>query len=100
MRMTVETLKVLGVFVQDPAEGRYGLELIRASGVQAGTLYPILTRLEKAGWLEGDWEDIDEAAEGRRARRYYTLTPLGLREAGAALAEMRRLAAKTGENYA
>ena len=37
------------------------------------SLYPLLYRLEKRGWVEGHWV---EKAEQRR-RRYYTLTPEG-----------------------
>jgi PadR family transcriptional regulator, regulatory protein PadR len=37
------------------------------------SLYPLLHRLEKQGWIEGRWV---EKAEQRR-RRYYTLTPEG-----------------------
>ena len=37
------------------------------------TLYPLLHRLEKRGWIAGRWV---EKAEQRR-RRYYNLTPAG-----------------------
>jgi transcriptional regulator len=37
------------------------------------SLYPLLYRLEKRGWVDGRWV---EKAEQRR-RRYYTLTPEG-----------------------
>jgi transcriptional regulator len=37
------------------------------------SLYPLLYRLEKRGWVDGHWV---EKAEQRR-RRYYTLTPEG-----------------------
>ena len=85
MRMSLASLRVVRAMLADPSAQRYGLELTRETGVQAGTLYPILTRLEKAGWLEGGWEAIDEKLLGRRARRYYKLTALGLREARRAL---------------
>jgi PadR family transcriptional regulator, regulatory protein PadR len=81
MRMTFETLKVLNIFLENLDEPQYGLEITKATGVQAGTLYPILMRLETNKWLESDWEDIDPVKEGRRARRYYTITDLGKREA-------------------
>jgi PadR family transcriptional regulator, regulatory protein PadR len=81
MRMTFETLKVLNIFLENLNEPQYGLEITKATGVQAGTLYPILMRLETNKWLSSDWEDIDPVKEGRRARRYYTITDLGKREA-------------------
>jgi PadR family transcriptional regulator, regulatory protein PadR len=79
--MTLETLKVLNVFLENVEEPQYGLEITKATGVQAGTLYPILMRLETNGLLSSDWEQIDPVEEGRRARRYYTITEAGKREA-------------------
>ncbi len=37
------------------------------------TLYPLLYRLEKRGWIQGRWVE----KEGQRRRRYYRLTPEG-----------------------
>src|SRR5579862_7220760 len=37
------------------------------------SLYPLLYRLEKRGWIQGRW--VEKA--GQRRRRYYQLTPLG-----------------------
>ena len=37
------------------------------------TLYPLLYRLEKRGWIKGQW--IEKA--GQRRRRDYRLTPVG-----------------------
>jgi DNA-binding PadR family transcriptional regulator len=42
------------------------------------------------GWLTSAWEDIDPAAAGRPARRYYRLTAQGAGEAQAALAKSWR----------
>lgn len=39
----------------------------------------MLKRLEKAGFIKSHWEEIDEAREGRRRRRYYSLTGQGVR---------------------
>lgn len=83
--MTLATLQVLATLLADPLGEHYGLELCRAAGLPGGTVYPILARLESAGWLVGAWEDIDEAAEGRRRRRYYRLTASGREWAGATL---------------
>ena len=40
--------------------------------VEEGTLYPLLRRLEKKGWVQGSWVII----EGR-PRKYYKLTEQG-----------------------
>jgi DNA-binding PadR family transcriptional regulator len=77
LRVTAAVSKVLAAFLEDPEADRYGLDLMRASGHPSGTLYPILLRLQKAGWVEAHWEQIDPAAAGRPARRYYRLTPNG-----------------------
>ena len=37
------------------------------------SLYPLLYRLEKRGWIDGRW--VEKA--GQRRRRYYQLTPDG-----------------------
>ena len=37
------------------------------------SLYPLLYRLEKRGWVEGRWVEKSD----QRRRRYYTLTPEG-----------------------
>jgi DNA-binding PadR family transcriptional regulator len=85
--MTRPTQEVLRALVADPAREFYGLELADAARLQAGTIYPIVRRLEDLGWLTGRWEDIDEQAERRPRRRYYQLTSDGLPAARQALAE-------------
>lgn len=65
---------------------RYGFDIMDATGLPDGTVYPILRRLEKRGALEGAWEDEAAArTEGRPARRYYELTPEGEAAADEAL---------------
>jgi PadR family transcriptional regulator PadR len=67
---------------------RYGLDIAReltATGVlmsSEGTLYPLLARLRKAGWVSTSWEQSTEGPP----RRYYSLTAAGAR----ALEEFRR----------
>lgn len=80
--------QVLAVLLEDPQAERYGLELMRATGQPSGTLYPILTRLQEAGWLRAAWEEIDPKAQGRPARRYYRLTPQGALAAHTELAAL------------
>lgn len=57
---------------------RYGLDIARelADGILLtgeGTLYPLLSRLRKSGWVASSWQ---ESVTGP-PRRYYSLTPEG-----------------------
>jgi len=88
-------VKVLVAFLDDPAQDRYGLDLMRDTGLPSGTLYPILARLERAGWVRAHWEEIDSAAQGRPARRYYRLTPDGIQAARANLAALHQQLSKS-----
>jgi PadR family transcriptional regulator, regulatory protein PadR len=94
LRLTATVVTVLAAFLEDPAADRYGLELMRRTGQPSGTLYPILARLQDAGWVTAHWEDVDAAQVGRRARRYYRLTPAGVTDARAAVAELQGRLAK------
>lgn len=66
---------------------QYSLELARRLGsdgpltMSEGTLYPLLSRLRRTGWVSTTWQ---EAPSGP-PRRYYSLTPSG----AAALAHFR-----------
>lgn len=56
----------------------YGLDLVQRTGLSSGTVYPVLGRLRRRGWIEGLWEDQARAdAEGRPRRKYYRLTADG-----------------------
>ncbi|MFF4875973.1 PadR family transcriptional regulator [Micromonospora sp. NPDC000668] len=89
MRITIPVAKVLAALLAEPEAERYGLDLMRLTGLASGTLYPVLHRLRAAGWLAADWEAIDPVAAGRPPRRYYRLTAEGVAEARRALADLR-----------
>jgi len=58
---------------------RYGFDIMDATGIPDGSVYPALRRLERAGYLAAEWEDKASAtADQRPPRRYYRLTPEGL----------------------
>jgi DNA-binding PadR family transcriptional regulator len=80
-RLTSSVLKVMAALLADPDAEHYGLRLMQQTGLPSGTLYPILVRLERAGWVRSRWEQVDPAAEGRPTRRYYRLTAEGAAEA-------------------
>ena len=60
---------------------RHGYEISKLIEARSGgalsfhvaSLYPLLYRLEKRGWIKGQW--VEKA--GQRRRRYYKLTPEG-----------------------
>ena len=60
---------------------RHGYEIAKLIGERSDgvlsfhvdSLYPLLYRLEKRGWIQGRW--VEKA--GQRRRRYYRLTPEG-----------------------
>ncbi|WP_068774991.1 PadR family transcriptional regulator [Paenibacillus sp. FJAT-26967] len=67
---------VIGVLSQ-LSEPQYGYSLVsvleeKGVAVDAGTLYPLLRRLEKQELLESTW-DTNET----RPRKYYLLSPFG-----------------------
>ena len=66
--------QVLRAFLEDVTEAHYGYELMRLTGFPSGKLYPILARLQAAGWLVRETEDIDPRLEGRPARTMYKLS--------------------------
>jgi PadR family transcriptional regulator PadR len=90
-RMTLQVQLVLREMLNEPAESRYGLDLCAAIGLPSGTIYPIMARLERIGWVESDWEDPNaHIAEGRPRRRYYRLTREGAECATEALRAIRQ----------
>ncbi|MEU4574678.1 helix-turn-helix transcriptional regulator [Nonomuraea sp. NPDC023979] len=76
--MTTTVRSVLGALQaaarQDTAT--YGLEICRTTSLGAGTVYPILRRLERIGWVRAYWEEDALDARGPR-RRMYELTGIG-----------------------
>jgi PadR family transcriptional regulator PadR len=95
LMMTVPVVKVLADLLAAPDDDHYGLALMQSTGLASGTLYPILNRLQVAGWVLAEWEQVDPAVVGRPARRYYRLTPDGLVQARTALAELHGRTAPT-----
>ncbi len=81
---SAQTLSVMASLEADPAAWRHGYLLAKQTGLQSGTLYPILIRLAERGLVEACWEDGQPA--GRPRRHLYRLSPDGLAAARAALA--------------
>jgi PadR family transcriptional regulator len=87
-RMTLSTRMVLQALLAKPDQEMYGLQISQTARLPSGTIHPILARLERLGWLESSWEDIDPVKEGRPCRRYYRLSAKGAVSAPAALARV------------
>jgi len=74
LKRGTQVLAVLGQL----HKGQYGYSLLQdllAKGVQieAGTLYPLLRRLESQGLLTSEWDTTET-----RPRKYYVLSTAGL----------------------
>jgi DNA-binding PadR family transcriptional regulator len=90
VRISLQTLKVLEIFLENPLQQFAGADVHERCGMASGTLYPILLRLEAAGWFVSQWEAIDPASAGRPRRRLYRLTSTGLRRASEVFASFSR----------
>lgn len=86
VRVTVAVATVLRVFLEDPGRPRYGYELMQVTGFPSGKLYPVLARLERAGWLIREREQVDPVMVGRPARQMYRVSKEGVRAARRELA--------------
>ncbi|HEV2701021.1 MAG TPA: helix-turn-helix transcriptional regulator [Steroidobacteraceae bacterium] len=81
VRMSLQTLRVLEAFLENPTLELAGADVQKRGQLASGTLYPILLRLEAAGWFVSRWETVDPSQVGRPRRRLYRLTPSGLARA-------------------
>jgi len=92
VRLTHQSLRILRVFL-DTMSGNIhaelaGTDVMTATHFLSGTVYPILLRFEDAGILESRWEKESPAALGRPRRRFYRLTPAGIKTAQKALDDL------------
>ncbi len=74
------TLLVLALVAESPRHGyEIGKLIERRSGgtisFHMASLYPLLYRMERRGWIDGQWRQ----RAGERRRRYYRITPVGRR---------------------
>ncbi len=72
-------LVVLAALADDERYGYLILKRLRAASgdqhdLKAGTLYPILHKLEQSGAIASRWEEV-----GERRRKWYAITPKGQR---------------------
>ncbi|MFN8060982.1 MAG: PadR family transcriptional regulator [Vicinamibacterales bacterium] len=70
----------------------FGFDIIDATGLTSGTVYPTLERLEDLRLVRSAWEDPREARRDKRPpRRYFTLTTLGAETLAASLTRYKAL---------
>lgn len=71
MKLTYPTALVLEALAN---EFHHGFDVMDATGLPSGTVYPVLRRLEQEGLVRSRWEKAELAQrEGRPPRRYYEL---------------------------
>src|SRR5262245_5980556 len=87
--MTYQTALVLEAL----ASGRYhGFDIMDATDLPSGTVYPIRRRLEDETFVRACWEREGLARrEQRPPRRYYELTAAGVARLGEAWARFRAM---------
>ena len=86
--MTLPTLKVLNALAAARGKELSGADIARMTHIASGTLYPVLIRLEEAGWLASRWERIEPREVGRPRRRLYNITGVGAANTKAAMKEI------------
>jgi PadR family transcriptional regulator PadR len=76
---------------------RYGFDVIDATGLQSGTVYRALSRLEGLRLVTSKWEAASEALREKRPRRkYYEVTSRGEQELTATRKQLRALTKAPG----
>jgi PadR family transcriptional regulator len=76
---------------------RYGLEILQCMNEEAGldvadgTIYPLLHRMEASGFIAAEWRI--EGDQGR-PRKYYAVTPQGVKELKSMTDDWRDLSAR------
>ncbi len=79
---------------------RFGFDIMDATGLTSGTVYPALDRLEDLGFARSRWEAETVAhRDARPARRYFEITASGRRalEEAASRYPALRAATRTGD---
>jgi len=74
------------------AGNRFGFDIMDATGLTSGTVYPTLDKLESLGYLASHWEDARTARRDKRPpRRYFDLTTDGATALAEALRRYKNL---------
>lgn len=87
LRVNINLLRVLRVLFEHLDAEHYALDLSKTAGVNIGTIYALIARLERHDIVKSALEDVDPQVVGRPPRRYYRLTGEGIRYAERTLRE-------------
>ena len=92
--LSVSALAILGAVSRSI---RYGFDIMDATGLPSGTVYPALGRLERDGFVRSKWEAHAVAQrEKRPPRRYYEITASGSRALAESAEHYRTIGAQFG----
>jgi len=75
-RPSKQMLLLLQALSARAQQWRHGYELMKETGLQSGTLYPLLMRMTDQGLVEAEWREPEQL--GRPARHAYRLTAAGV----------------------
>lgn len=96
LNLTFPTAQVLQALA---AGYHYGFDVMDATGLPSGTVYPILRRLDGEGLVHSKWEKQAEAQKAvRPPRRYYAITTAGEAMLAAAVARYPLLPQSVGRD--
>jgi PadR family transcriptional regulator, regulatory protein PadR len=92
--LSLSALAVLGAVSRSI---RYGFDIMDATDLPSGTVYPVLGRLERDGYVRSKWESQTVAQrEKRPPRRYYEITATGSRALADSVEHYRTLGGRLG----
>ena len=90
-------LSALAVLSTVSRSVRHGFDIMDATDLPSGTVYPVLGRLERDGYVRSKWESPTIAQrEKRPPRRYYEITAAGSRALAASVEHYRTLGGRLG----
>lgn len=92
MRNAPPTFGQIAILHAVAGGNRFGFDIIDATGLTSGTVYPGLDKLESLGFLTSHWEDARIAHRDKRPpRRYFDLTKSGAAVLAAGLRRYKNL---------
>jgi PadR family transcriptional regulator, regulatory protein PadR len=91
------SLSALAVLSAVSRSVRHGFDIMDATDLPSGTVYPVLGRLERDGYVRSKWESQATAQrEKRPPRRYYEITANGSRALAESVEHYRTLGDRIG----